>query len=55
MFGFQNRAPDIKLLKFYANQDNSAYFENAIFNRNSFSNFEAAIGFLASKLVQKWS
>ena len=27
MLGFQNKAPDIKILKFHVNQDNSAYLE----------------------------
>ena len=33
MLNFQTRAPDIKLLKFYTNQDNNAYFEKYDFQR----------------------
>ena len=33
ILGFQNRAPDIKLLKFHANRDNSAYLEKCNFQR----------------------
>ena len=32
MLGFQNRAADIKLLKFYANRDNSIYFKKIWFS-----------------------
>ena len=31
MLGYQNRASDIKLLKFHANQDNNAYLEKQNF------------------------
>ena len=31
VLGFQNRAPDTKLLKFHANQDNSAYLKKCDF------------------------
>ena len=33
MFGFQNRAPDVKILKFHVDQDNSAYFEKCDFQQ----------------------
>ena len=33
MLSFQNRAPDIKLLKFHANRNNSAYLEKCDFQR----------------------
>ena len=32
MLGFQNRALDIKILKFHTNRDNSVYLKNVIFN-----------------------
>ena len=31
ILGFQNKAPDIKILKFHANQDNSVYLEECDF------------------------
>ena len=49
LLDFQNRAPDVKKLKFYANWDNSTYLKNAIFNGSSFSNSHIAIEFVASK------
>ena len=55
MLGFQNKAPYIMLMKFYANQDNNVTSENVIFNGSSFSNSETTIGFLASKRIQEWS
>ena len=50
MLGFENRAPNIKILKFHANWDNSAYLENKIFNGSSFVNSKTVIGFMVLKL-----
>ena len=56
MLSFQNRVPDIKLLKFYVNRDNEAYLKkNVIFNGSLFVKFEMAIGFVALKRVHKSS
>ena len=56
MLNFQNRALDLKILKFHANRNNSAYPEkNVIFNGSSFTNSENTIGFFVLKRVQLWS
>ena len=55
MLDFQNRAPNIKLLQFHANQDDWAYVEKRDSNGSSFQGFEIAIGFVASKQVWEWS
>ena len=52
MLSFQNRTPDIKLLKFHINRDNQAYFEKHNFQRKLFAKSETAIRFVASKRVQ---
>ena len=39
MLNFQNRTPDIKILKIHANWDNSAYLENHDFQRKLFFQF----------------
>ena len=51
----QNRAPNIKLLKFHEIRDNQTYLEKVIFYGDLFDKFETAIGFMASKWVQGWS
>ena len=48
MLDFQNRVSNIKLLKFYANRDNSTYLKKCDFKRSSFANSEIVIEFLAS-------
>ena len=55
MLGFQNRAPNVKLLKAHANQDNRAYIKNVIFNESLFAKFETTIRFVVSKQVQERS
>ena len=55
MLGFQNRALYVNILKFHANQDNSAYLKKSIFNKNSFFDSETSIEFVESKRVQEWS
>ena len=54
MLSFQNRAPDIKLPKIHANAI-MLTLKNVIFNRSSFANSDATIGFVTSKQVRKWS
>ena len=52
MVDFQNRASDIKLLKFHTNRDVVFTLKNVIFNESSFANSETVIRFVASKRVQ---
>ena len=51
MSGFQNKAPDIKLLNFMQIKTIVLISKNVIFNRSSFVNFETLVGFVASKRV----
>ena len=55
ILSFQNRALSVKLLKFHANIDERTYIEKCDFQWNVFVKFETAIGFVASKRVQRWS
>ena len=55
MIGSQNRASNIKLLKFHENWDNQLILKNVIFNGGLFDKFETAIGFVALKPVWRWS
>ena len=43
MLDFQNRALDIKLLKFYTNRDNQAYLKNAILMEDCFPNLRSSL------------
>ena len=55
MLGFQNRTPYIKLLKFYANRDNSAYLKKSDFQRKLVYQIETIIGLMESKRFHEWS
>ena len=55
MLNFQNRALNIRLLRFHINRNNSTYLKNVIFNKSSFSNSKIAIEFVALKRVHNRS
>ena len=55
MLGFQNRAPDTKLLKFHINQDNRAYLEKHDFQWKLIYQFWDRHLICTSKQVQEWS
>ena len=55
MLGFQNGAPNIKLLNFTLIKTILLTLKNMIFKGNLFTKPETAIRFLASKRVHEWS
>ena len=55
MLGFQNRALNLKLLKFHALETIEVTSKNTIFNESSFTKFETSIGYVTSKWDQEWS